>query len=382
MNLPPMRQLALASLLAALVTTTASSTQVTSQSAQLSVNDAVSLYARGQFDTALAELDTRDLRVIAFTRTLDEWVRTGGSSAEPRRRLVVVAFAAEAVWKVTGTWRGGFELNSDPSKVIRVPNDPERIGLASTEGLGRVATWAALHLPKTGTPDALERLLWLATIGIAEDGHAWHWLQNDIVPPARKRLPDESRLRLADALARTNQSVGALRSVAYAARRIDALHIERIRTSEIPGAIRTFEPLLSDAALAGEVELRIGYLELRRNKWPAALARFDAARAKLSEPILLATTDYFAGWTYEQQSQPVDAIAAYRRAHAITPEMRNLSMRLSSLLFQRNEREEAYTILDRALNAPQVPMDLLVMLERADARFLPEWFASIRKALQ
>jgi len=352
---------------------------------RLSVQDAVSLYARGEFDRALNDLDKRNLRVVALTRTLDEWIRSGDSSGEPRRRRIAVAFAAEAVWEVTRFGRssfGPFELNSDPSKVIRVPNDPERIGFATIEGLGRVATWAAERLPKTGTVDALERLLWLATIGIAEDGHAWHWLQDDIVPPARKRLPSEPRVRLADVLARTNQSVGALRTNAYPARRTDALHIERIPTDEIPGAIRTFEPLLNDAALAGEVELRIGYLELRRSKWPAAIARFDAAREKTAEPVLRAVTDYFAGWIYEQQGQPADAITAYRRAHAITPQMRNLSMRLSSLLFQRNEREEAYDILDRALNASEMPMDLLVILERADARFVPDWFASVREALK
>jgi hypothetical protein len=51
-------------------------------------------------------------------------------------------------------------------------------------------------------------------------------------------------------------------------------------------------------------------------------------------------------------------------------------------LYLRNERTEAYAVLDQALNARPAPVDLLVMVERADARFVPDWLASIRKALQ
>jgi len=134
--------------------------------------------------------------------------------------------------------------------------------------------------------------------------------------------------------------------------------------------------------LSGEVELRIGYLELRRKQWRQAVARLDAARLKAAEPTLRAIADYFAGWAYEQQNQPDEAIVAYRRAHAITPLMRNLTTRLSALLFLRGERTEAYALLDPAVNARPAPTDLLFVFERADARFLPEWLAVIRKAIQ
>jgi len=134
--------------------------------------------------------------------------------------------------------------------------------------------------------------------------------------------------------------------------------------------------------LAGEAELRIGYLELRRGQWAGALAHLDAARAKTDEPLLRAAADYFAGWIGEQQDRTDDAIERYRRAIALTPTMRNLATRLSALLYLRNERAEAYAVLDTAVNADPAPVDLLTAVERADARFVPAWLAAIRRALQ
>jgi tetratricopeptide (TPR) repeat protein len=191
-------------------------------------------------------------------------------------------------------------------------------------------------------------------------------------------------LRLADVLSRTNSDLGPLR-IDSAAARIGALRDdEQLGGTEgrITKAITAFQPLLGDPALAGEAALRIGYLELRRGKWREAVARLDAARLTSTEPTLKAIADYFAGWAYEQQKQPDEAIVAYRRAHAITPLMRNLTTRLSALLYLRGDRTEAYALLDPAINARPAPTDLLFVLERADARFVPEWLATIRKAIQ
>jgi hypothetical protein len=62
--------------------------------------------------------------------------------------------------------------------------------------------------------------------------------------------------------------------------------------------------------------------------------------------------------------------------------VRNLSTSLAALLYLKNEREEAYQILDRALNAADPPDDLLYMLEHADARFVPAHFRTARAMLR
>jgi tetratricopeptide (TPR) repeat protein len=358
----------------------AASAPLARQSGRLSVRDAVAVYSRGDFSTAVRDLDTQQLKVAPFTRALDEWIADGDSATLPRRRLVAAAFALDVNWAVTRTFSNLAQTNRDPSGRTP-PIAPERESLSQYYSQPLVAGWAVRQLPATGVPDSLERLLWLSAIGLTEDGHAWYRLQDEILPPARRRLPDEPRVRLAEVLARTSLELGELRPGYFQDR--DILRNEPLAAAgPVPGAIRAFTPLLADASLAGEVELRIGYLELRRRTWSAALTRFEAARSKTTEPALRATADYFAGWVFEQRERPDDAIAAYRRALAITPTMRNLATRLSALLYLRNERTEAYSVLDLALNARPSPLDLMVAMERADARFVPEWLAAIREALR
>jgi tetratricopeptide (TPR) repeat protein len=347
----------------------------------VSVRDAAALYARGDFTAAVRDVDTHLLKVAPFTRALDGWIADADSGARHRRRLLAAAFAIDVNWAVTRTVLNWALGNGDPRNRTP-PVAPERELLSGYYSQPLVAQWAVQQLPAAGGPDALERLLWLSAIGLAEDGHGWHRLLHEILPQARKRWPDEPRVRLAEVLARTNLQLPPLRGLPY---RRDILRNEPAGsavTRPIAAAIRTFAPLLSDASLAGEVELRIGYLELRRKNWPAALTRFDAARLKASEPALHAAADYFAGWVHEQLDRPDDAIEAYRRALAITPTMRNLATRLSALLYLQNQRGDAYLILDRALNARPAPMDLVAVMERADARFVPEWLASVREALR
>lgn len=344
---------------------------------------AVYLYGRGEFDAAVDRLDTRTLRVRQFTRALDAWIADGGPSQAVRRRRVAAAFAVDAGWHVTRHPFNTTSTNRDPWGHV-VPSDIEKWSLVSSWAQPIVALWAVEQLPAAAAPDTVDRTIALAAVGIAQDGHAWNRLEQAIVPRVRKALGDDARLRLSDVLSRTNSALGPLRLDSPASR-IGALRDDQQlggTEGRIAKAITAFQPLLNDPALAGETLLRIGYLEMRRRQWRDALARFEAARLASSEPTLKAIADYFAGWVSEQQNLPDEAIVAYRRAHAITPLMRNLTTRLSALLFLRGERAEAYALLDPAINAEPAATDLLFVFERADARFVPVSLAAIRKAIQ
>lgn len=351
--------------------------------AQASVHDAVARYGRGDFDAAISSFETTRLTVTHFTQALDAWIAAGEPAAVAHRHRVAAAFALDTSWRATRTFANLRMSSGDPSR-RHPPVHPDRDTLGEAESLPLVAEWAVAQLPTTGPPDQTERTIWRAAIGLAADGQAWHRLHGGMLPTARKRLADDARVRLVAVVATTNVDLGPLRRNSVL-RRQDVLQNERLGSSvtgKFPKAIATFETLLADPSLAGEAALRIGYLELRRERWTAALAQFDAARSLATEPVLIAAADYFAGWVHEQEGKTAEAIAAYRRAHAVTPLMRNLATRLSALLYLNNERAEAFAILDPALNARPAPLDFLTVLERADARFVPEWLTTIRQALR
>jgi hypothetical protein len=345
----------------------------------LTVRAAVEVYQSGDRRRALEGLDP-EVTAGRVTKELDEWIRAASGATEPHRGFVAAAFALDAVW--TATRPGAF------ARMHLLGGDSRRVGttaLRFSSSQSFLAAWAVRQMPAAGPVTATERALWLAAIGISGDATAWHDMRTDILPLARKRLPDDSRVRLAAVFVQTASDVGPLRARSwsrgwnFSILREENTHSRRFKP--IPAAIQAFEALLTDSSLAGEVELRIGYLELRRRNWPAALMRFDAARAKTNDPILLATADYFAGWVHAQLDQPDEAIAAYRRAVAIAPTQRNLATQLAMLLFLHDERAEAYAVLDRALNHRPVTLDLLVSLERGDGRFVDEWLSTVRQGL-
>jgi hypothetical protein len=341
---------------------------------------AVARYATGDA-TGVRAVSGQHLSVSQLTSALDAWVAMAEPASRDDRATTSVMFALEVVWASTRSWVNTVRTNRDPHGHV-TPSDADHVGIQFFVAQGLVGTWAARRLPRTGTVSERERIAWLATIGVMEDGHAWHDVL-EVLPVAALRLPDEPRLRLAQVVARTNIDLGALRVSSTV--RPDLLTDENLpsgATRHIPDAIKLFESVADVPALSGEVMLRTAYLEIRRRRWPDALSRLDRAIPSLSEPALLATAHYFTGWIQEQLGKPDDAIAAYRRAHAITPDVRNLSTSLAALLYMRNARDEAYSILDRAFNAANPPDDLLYMLEHGDARFVPAHFRTARAGLR
>ena len=250
----------------------------------LSVEGAVYLYGRGEFDAAIERLKTQGLLVRQFTRALDKWIADGGPSLTARRRRVAAAFALDAGWHATQLIPFNVAgLNRDPWGHV-APSDPEKWRLDSYWSQPIVALWAVEQLPADRAPDAIDRMIALTAVGFAQDGHAWNRLEHAIVPHIRKVLGDDPRLRLSDVLSSTNSELGPLRFESGAAR-IGALRNDQQlggTDRRIARAITEFEPLLADKELAGEVELRIGYLEIRRKEWRAAMMRLEAAPSSMS----------------------------------------------------------------------------------------------------
>lgn len=344
----------------------------------------VDRYARGDHDGALeAVRGMPSLTVAEFLPGLDAWIAAGAPDDRSRRGRVAALFALDAVWTITRHFHRADRENWDVWG-RSTPSAPDRVRLPNLLAYSYIPRWCVRQLNSTGPVDPIERKLWLAAVGVMENGSAWQVLRDDVLPLARQRLPDDPRLRLADVLARTNHDLGPLRRMT-GFDRDDLLEDEDFGSSvtrRIPGAIRAFDALVGDPAVGAEAELRIAYLEIRRREWAAALQRLDRSRARLTEPLMQAIADFFTGFVYERMKDSDNAIVAYRRAHAIVPDMHNLSARLAALLYVRNEREDAYAILDRAFSAPVAPQELLVTFERADGRFVSAQLKELRAALR
>jgi hypothetical protein len=345
------------------------------------VGRAAAQYAAGDYAAAVAMLTGGRVTAGSLTSDLDRWIAGADAPGQPQRRLVASALAVDAVWTATRGWQYEHRTNVDSWAHI-TPSDPARWGLSSNVAEGYVAAWVVRHTALLPASGIRQRLL-LASIGLMEDGHAWHFFEESL-PAIRAALPGESRVRLAEILLESYRELGSLR-MGHSGR-LDVLRDEDLPSSmtrQIPKLQARYEALAAaDPAVAGEALLRAAYLDLRRRNWKAAAARLEQSRDRHTETILRAASDYFLGWTHARIGNDEDAIAAYRRALEVTPTMRNLATELSALLFLRNERNEAYAILDRAFNVTDIPPDFMMIIERADVRFVDGHLRAIREALK
>ena len=181
---------------------------------------------------------------------------------------------------------------------------------------------------------------------------------------AHRRLGDDPQLQLGAVLA-------AARFVRHPTRpgRLDILRDERRSDHrQITAIQQRLHALVQEPAVAAEIEVREGYLDVLLNNHESAVAHFDRARSLTTDAFLLATVDYLSGWIHERAGRRRRSIAAYRRAHGFSPRVRNVSVRLAGLLYVANEREEAYRILNAGLTTEPPVIDLLTLLNRGDAR--------------
>lgn len=344
---------------------------------------ALKRYLAGDAQPYPAIRDTQRVTAGAFTSALDDLVGQRGEFRD--QGVAVLAFALDNTWRVTRTKVNRLQSSLDPWKRTSL-DAPGRAPLTSYIAQGIVAEWVASRI-ETAQPPEARLLVCLAAVGLAEDGHAWHRLERNILPACRRSVGDNPRFQMAGALAASNISLGPLRRDPGVLSRNDVLRNEQLDSAvldRIPAAIASFDALLPQASLTGEVHLRAGYLELRRRAWPAALNRLNRALATpLTEPLEVASANYLAGWVLEQQNAPLPALEAYGRADLAVPGLRNLSVRRAALMFvHTDQREQAFALLRSALAPVDDVTDLIVTLERGDAHRVPGWLAGLRSFIR
>ena len=256
-----------------------------------------------------------------------------------------------------------------------------------------------------GTPPNRRRFFSRADQLEFTEGHVAH---------AREAFPGEPRLRLADAhfaefltflptIGPTGinsqqtspellESLDRLTSQRFSAA-LDSKSVKMIldRVNLIPRAVDRYAALAVDGALRADAELHQGFLALRLEAWDQALVHLDAV-PESAEPMLIALTELFRGWVFEQTGRTNEAIEAYRRSLAAAPLARTTSILLAAQLTRIGRQQEAYAIADAALKArPTVfddalatmpPLDPWLLYKRGDAVMLPTYLDRLREALR
>lgn len=362
---------------------------------QDSIRDALGLYARGEHTAAIA-LNPRNLRINVLTSTAGAWIREGTPVDIPRRRLVAAALVLEIVWAAT---RHGDNAFSEP-RDCAPPERLDDVPVASCRAIPAAVAWACATMSPGGRAHPAAESWWRLSVGLLEDARAWSELagsprrgQQPLDPHVLREIreghlahveahvPGDPRWRLSRtlALAALDTRPAMLWPV-----RADVLRDATLTTPGRSGRTeRELAQLAKDAPdLAGEIELHLAYRELQRRRWRETLPLAERAERLNTEPLLQATAAYFAGYAYERLNRPDEARAAYGRAHAQAPLVRNAGFLYAAQLFLDNQRDEAHAVLEALANASEEPFDLRTWLERGSARLVPDYIARLREAIR
>jgi hypothetical protein len=313
-----------------------------------------------------------------LTREADAWIRTGDAEHRRRREIAAAALALEVA-------HASFDV-------------------AWGEGR-RLIEWGSSMLRKTPMPDEGERLWHLAALPLIQGAFDYKlmvqqkddvWiarfaneprllfalvvmLEGDTWPEPPRGEPWEEDDKKLESSFNMAQAQRARRTTTTADVRARAF--EHRRRENMRRVITLLEDFSNSIELRADALLRLGVLHLRMRHRDVALDQFADVVRLTGEPFLVYLAHFFTGVAHEQAGDRTEAIRAYRAALAAMPRAQAASLALASLLFLRDERDEASRLVDSALSLP-VASDPWRSYQSGDFRLWPERIAALRKALQ
>ena len=310
------------------------------------VADWLKEYAGENRGAVIARLNTMySLKVLEVDLDLlsDNIPATLGLPADQARR-VAAAFATEAVF-------AKFDQSQSAVKLIE---------------------WACRQLRRIQQPGPFEEQWHLAAFALlsgtadpnAIDTHVTH---------ARLQFPKEPRLLLQRAIAEE------LRALRFGSGR-------RATPVELPKRLDEAAELFTEAAAIeatrGEALMRLGHVELGRNRPEAALAALNTAEPQLNDRDLIYLVRLFRGQAFERLDRLDEARAAYESALKARPGAQSASIALAAVLFRTTDRDRANTIVNDILSRERQVNDPWWVYPPGDFRLVDARMASLRKALK
>jgi tetratricopeptide (TPR) repeat protein len=313
-----------------------------------------------------------------FTREAAAWIRVGDQASMRRRELVAATVALEVA-------HSGFDVAWSQNR--------------------KLIEWGAELLRKAPQPDEGERRWHLAALSLVQGAFDYRllidlkddvWqqrfpreprlmfallvlLEGDTWPDPDRGVPwneDEAALETGHKMLQTRR---ATRQTTTAEMRSKS--IEYLRRRNMRQVMTLLEDFSNSSELRAEAILRLGVLHLRFRNYEVAHDQFEDVLKLTKEPFLLYLAHFFRGVTLEQAGDRGDAIDAYRAALVVIPRAQSASFALASLLFLQDERDEASTVIDAAIQLPIAP-DPWRGYQSGDFRLWPERVTALRRALQ
>jgi tetratricopeptide (TPR) repeat protein len=313
-----------------------------------------------------------------YIRAATAWIRAGDAASLRRREFVAATFGLEVA-------HAAFDVAWPQSR--------------------RLIEWGSELLRRPPRPDEGERLWHLAALSLIQGAFDYRLMVQQKDDVWLKRLPSEPRLLLAllvmlegDTWPEPDRGVPwdadeaslAAGHKMYQARRANrsgatvdmrAKSFEYLRRANMRQAIALLEDLSNAIEIRADALLRLGTLHLRLRHFEVARDQFEDVLKLTDEPFLVYLAHFFNGATFEQEGDRADAIRSYRAALAVMPRAQAASFALASLLFTQDQRAEAATIVESAIQLPTAP-DPWRGYQSGDYRLWPERISALRQALQ
>ena len=353
-----------------------------------------------------------DDALIDLQRAANDWIRLGTWPTGSRRRQLIAATVALEVVRARRELNGYRRLSFVRWACEIVRDHPAG---SDAERLWYLTSIAVMQeLSPVGLLPARRNDMTLRIARLPADrqeiaaGHLTH---------AIAAFPHEGRFRLTDVLTR-----GALTSViplSASRNRMDANElpvktpptdrdqVQRLAEllASLPVIERDLEALASEDSIRAEVELNLGYLLVRQQRWDDALAHLDRVAPSTNDAFLICISHYLRGWVFQRTGRRDDAIGEYRLALDASPGARSISTMLADQLAQAGRQAEAYSVLDAGLkrsaaavdSRPQLlsrggragampfvsqQLDAWDLFQHGDTRLIPTYITQLREALR
>jgi hypothetical protein len=138
----------------------------------------------------------------------------------------------------------------------------------------------------------------------------------------------------------------------------------------------------TDAKLAPEALIRGAALQLNDGRYPEALALLDRVRGDHGDRLLAYAQALTRGRVLDRLSRPEDAAAAYAAAREAFPTAQIPAVGQAAALLRTGHTTDAVRVATEARRLGKDVADPWVDFLKADARFVKEWLAELRRLRQ